>query len=320
VAILRAPDFCKLAGSFGEIAARRGGPARHRTCNEPDDMISSESFPKPQPPTGREHEMDPAPDYGVDSYRGYGRLNDRVALVTGADSGIGRAVALAFAREGADVVIGYLENHEDAEETRRVVSDAGRRCLVVSSDLSTEAGCAELVERTVSEFGRIDILVNNAAKQGKVVDRFEDLDAERVESTFRVNVLSMFHLVRLALPHMKAGASIINVASIQAYAPSAAILDYASTKGAIVTFTKGLAQSLADRGIRANCVAPGPVWTPLVVQSFEAEKLSRFGKDTPLGRAAQPRELSPAFVFLASDESSYVNGEVLGVTGGKPLA
>ncbi|MDQ2643721.1 MAG: glucose 1-dehydrogenase [Myxococcota bacterium] len=283
-------------------------------------MGSPESFPQPQPPTGREHQMDPAPDYGVDSYRGYGRLRDRVALVTGADSGIGRAVALAFAREGADVVIGYLENHEDAEETQRVVNDAGRRSLVVASDLSTEAGCAELVERTVREFGRIDILVNNAAKQGKVVDRFEDLDAERVESTFRVNVLSMFHLVRLSLPYMKAGASIINVASIQAYAPSAAILDYASTKGAIVTFTKGLAQSLADRGIRANCVAPGPVWTPLVVQSFESEKLSRFGKDTPLGRAAQPRELSPAFVFLASDESSYVNGEVLGVTGGKPLA
>jgi len=283
-------------------------------------MGSVESFPQPQSPTGREHEMNPAPDYGVDSYRGHGRLRDRVALVTGADSGIGRAVALAFAREGADVVIGYLENHEDAAETGRVVTEAGRRAVLVAADLANEAGCAELVDRAVREFGKVDILVNNAAKQGKVVDRFEDLDAERVESTFRVNVLSMFHLVRLALPHMKAGASIINVASIQAYAPSAAILDYASTKGAIVTFTKGLAQSLADRGIRANCVAPGPVWTPLVVQSFESDKLARFGKDTPLGRAAQPRELAPAFVFLASDESSYVSGEVLGVTGGKPLA
>jgi NAD(P)-dependent dehydrogenase (short-subunit alcohol dehydrogenase family) len=264
--------------------------------------------------------MDPPPDYGFDSYRGHGRLENRVALITGADSGIGRAVALAFAREGADVVIGYLESHDDAEETRRVVEASGRKALLVASDLATERGCAELVAKAVDEFGRVDVLVNNAAKQGKAVERFEDLDAERVESTFRVNVLSMFHLVRRGLPHMRPGSAVINVASIQAYAPSAAILDYASTKGAIVTFTKGLAQSLAERKIRVNCVAPGPVWTPLVVQSFDSEKLARFGKETPLGRPAQPRELAPAFVFLACDESSYVNGEVLGVTGGKPLA
>lgn len=282
--------------------------------------------PKPPHPaqeqasTGRESEMAPQPDYGLESYRGYGRLAHKVSLITGADSGIGRAVALAFAREGADVVIGYLENDDDAEETARVVQAAGRQALKVPVDIASDAGAKRLVEQAVARFGRIDILVNNAAKQGKAIDRFEELDAERVETTFRVNILSMFHLVRHALPHMQKGSSIINVASIQAYNPSPAILDYAATKGAIVTFSKGLAQSLIERGIRVNCVAPGPVWTPLVVQSFDAEKNARFGADSPMGRPAQPAELAPAFVFLASQESSYVNGEVLGVTGGKPLA
>ena len=273
-----------------------------------------------QRPTGREADMDPKPDYGQDSYRGHARLQDRIALVTGADSGIGRAVALAFAREGADVIIGYLENHDDARETARVVEDAGRKALPLACDIAEDANCKKLVQSAVERFGRIDILVNNAAAQGKAVERFEQIDAERVERTFRTNIVSMFHLVRHALPHMKAGASIINVASIQAYQPSAPILDYAATKGAIVTFTKGLAQELIERGIRVNCVAPGPVWTPLVVQSFPAEKNAKFGKDSPMGRPAQPAELAPAFVFLASDEARYVNGEVLGVTGGKPLA
>ena len=263
--------------------------------------------------------MRPRPDYGLDSYRGHGRLEGRVALITGADSGIGRAVALAFAREGADVAIGYLENEEDARETERAVTSSGRKALPIQADISTETGCRELIDATVERFGRIDILVNNAAAQGKAIEKFEELSAERVEHTFRVNVISMFHLVRHALPHMRAGATVINVASIQAYNPSPEILDYASTKGAIVTFTKGLAQSLIERGIRANCVAPGPVWTPLVVQSFDAEKNAKFGQDSPMGRPAQPAELAPAFVFLASDESRYVNGEVLGVTGGKPL-
>jgi NAD(P)-dependent dehydrogenase (short-subunit alcohol dehydrogenase family) len=263
--------------------------------------------------------MQPRPDYGADSYQGHGRLRDRVALVTGADSGIGRAVALAFAREGAHVVIGYLENHDDAKETQAAVESAGREALTVAVDLRKEPECKRLVQTAVERFGRIDILVNNAAQQGKAVERFEDIDAERVESTFRTNIIAMFHLVRHALPYMKEGSAIVNTASIQAYSPSAPILDYAATKGAMVTFTKGLAQSLIERGIRVNCVAPGPVWTPLVIQSFEADKNASFGKDSPMGRPAQPAELAPAYVFLASDEARYVNGEVLGVTGGKPL-
>jgi NAD(P)-dependent dehydrogenase (short-subunit alcohol dehydrogenase family) len=276
--------------------------------------------PQEQPATGREAEMDPQPDYGESSYRGFGRLTDRVALVTGADSGIGRAVALAFAREGADVAIAYLENHDDAEKSAKAVESAGRRAGRIAADISDDAACRTLVEKVVEQFGRIDILVNNAAYQGKEVERVEELDAERVERTFRTNIVAMFNLVRHALPHMREGATIVNVASIQAYQPKPGILDYAATKGAIVTYTKGLAQHLIERGIRVNCVAPGPVWTPLIVQSFPAEKVANFGKDSPMGRPAQPVELAPAFVFLASDESRYVNGEILGVTGGKLLA
>lgn len=268
---------------------------------------------------GHESAMSTKPDFGEDTYRGHGRLTDRVALVTGADSGIGRAVALAFAREGADVAIAYLNEHEDAEETKRVVEASGRRAITIAGDLAEEAECRRVIDETVKSFGRIDVLVNNAAYQGKAVERFEDIDPARVERTFRVNVIAMFHLVRFALPHMKEGASIINTASIQAYQPSAPILDYAATKGAIVTFTKGLAEEVIERGIRANVVAPGPVWTPLIVQSFDKEKIAKFGEQSPMKRPAQPAELAPAFVFLASDESRYVNGEVLGVTGGKPL-
>jgi hypothetical protein len=264
--------------------------------------------------------MTPRPDYGEESYHGFGRLKDRVSVITGADSGIGRAVALAFAREGSDVAIAYLSEHQDAGETRRVVEAAGRKALTIPGDLADEAHCRRIVEDAAKRFGKIDILVNNAAEQAKSVGRFEDIDAARVERTFRVNVVAMFHLVRHALPHMREGGVIINVASIQAYQPSPGILDYAATKGAIVTFTKGLAQELISRGIRVNCVAPGPVWTPLIQQSFDRGKVSQFGKNSPMGRPAQPAELAPAFVFLASDESRYVNGEVLGVTGGKPLA
>jgi NAD(P)-dependent dehydrogenase (short-subunit alcohol dehydrogenase family) len=269
---------------------------------------------------GLEKEMSPRPDDGEATYRGHGRLEGKVALITGADSGIGRAVAIAYAKEGADIALSYLNEHPDAEEVKQVIEREGRKAVTVAADLDTDERCREVVEKAVKQFGRIDLLVNNAAYQGKAVESFEQLTAERIEKTFRVNIIAMFHLVRHALPHMAKGSAIINVGSIQTYQPSASILDYAATKGAIVTFTKGLAQELIERGIRVNCVAPGPVWTPLIVQSFSEEHVKEFGKNSPMGRPAQPSELAPAFVFLASEESRYVNGEVLGVTGGKPLA
>ncbi len=287
---------------------------------DPKDQGKKPPFPQnEQDHPGSDREMSPRPDYGEESYRGFGRLKDRVAVITGADSGIGRAVALAFAREGADVVISYLNEHQDAQETKRLVESAGRRAALVASDLAEEPQCRRVIEEAVRAFGRIHLLVNNAAYQGKAVEKFEELDAARIDRTFRVNVEAMFHLVRYALPHFQKGGAIITSASIQAYHPNASILDYAATKGAIVTFTKGLAQELIGRGIRVNCVAPGPVWTPLVAQSFDRDKLKEFGKNYPMQRPAQPAELAPAYVFLASDESRYVNGEVLGVTGGKPL-
>ncbi len=288
---------------------------------DPRDQGKKPPFPEQeQRHPGSEQQMSPRPDFGETSYRGLGRLRERTALITGGDSGIGRAVALAFAREGADVAISYLSEHEDARESQRVVEAAGRRALLLPGDIADDAHCARIAREATAKLGHLDILVNNAAFQGKAVERFEEIDAQRVFQTLLVNVAAMFNLTRHALAHMKAGATIINVASIQAYKPSPPILDYAATKGAIVTFTKGLAQHLIERGIRVNCVAPGPVWTPLVVQSFDAEKNARFGQDAPMERPAQPVELAPAFVFLASDESRYVNGEVLGVTGGKPLA
>jgi hypothetical protein len=274
---------------------------------------------KPQSSPGRESAMREKPDYGETSYKGAGRLRDKVALVTGADSGIGRAVALAFAREGADVAIAYYNEHDDAELTARVVREAGRRSILLPGDIADPSLCEEIVTKTVAELGKLDIVVNNAAFQGKAVEKFTDLTPERIERTFRVNIMAMFHIARAALARMKPGSSIINTASIQAYQPTAAILDYATTKAAIVAFTKGLAQETIEDGVRVNCVAPGPVWTPLIAQSFEGDKLKNFGKDSPMGRPAQPRELAPAYVFLASSESNYVNGEVLGVTGGRPL-
>jgi len=265
---------------------------------------------------GSEQKMDPPPDYGEETYKGHDRLRGRVALITGGDSGIGRAVALAFAKEGADVAIAYLTEHEDAETTRAAVEKVGRKAILLPGDLSDAGYCREIVERTVEHFGRLDILVNNAAYQDKAVESLSEITHERLLRSFSVNIIAMFNTAREALPHLEPGSSIINVTSIQAYQPSPPILDYAATKGAIVTFTKGLAHELADKGIRVNAVAPGPVWTPLIPASFESERVAKHGTKAPLGRSAQPVELAGAFVFLASEDASYVTGEVLGVTGG----
>ena len=268
---------------------------------------------------GLESEMTPRPDFGEASYQGHGRLQGKVALITGADSGIGRAVALAYAREGADVLISYLNEDTDAEETARVVREAGRRAVLAPGDISEEAHCRSLVERTVAELGRLDILVNNAAYQMSRVG-IEQIPDGEWERTFETNIFAMYYLSKAAWPHLQPGSSIINTASIQAYQPSPELLSYASTKGAIVTFSKALAQEGAEKGIRVNVVAPGPVWTPLIPATMPEEKAQQFGQDSPLGRPAQPVELAPLFVFLASNESSYITAEVVGVTGGKPLA
>jgi len=269
---------------------------------------------------GLTEEMPQRPDHGEDSYRGSGRLTDRKAVITGGDSGIGRAVALAFAREGADVLISYLESEEkDGRETIRLIEDAGRRGIGMPGDIRDEAHCRRIVERAVDEFGRIDVLVNNAAYQMSQAGGIADITTEQFDRVMKTNLYAMFWLCKAAVPHMPPGSSIINSSSIQASQPSPQLLDYATTKGAIVNFTKGLSADLVDRGIRVNSVAPGPVWTPLIPATMPAEKVAKFGGQTPLGRAAQPAELAPAYVFFASQESSYVTGEVLAVTGGQPL-
>jgi hypothetical protein len=271
-----------------------------------------------QRPPGREADMRPLADHGEESYVGHGRLQDKVALITGADSGIGRAVALAFAREGADVLCSYWKEDDDAAETKRLVEEAGRRCITVPGDIGEREHCQELVERTVSRLGRLDVLVNNAAYQMSH-DSFLEIPPDEINFVFRTNIIAMFHLCQAAVPHMEPGSTIVNTTSIQAAQPSPQLLHYAATKGAISTFTKGLAQELAEQGIRVNAVAPGPIWTPLVVMSFPAEKNASFGEDTPLGRPGQPAELAPLYVFLATDDSRYISGEVVGATGGKPL-
>jgi NAD(P)-dependent dehydrogenase (short-subunit alcohol dehydrogenase family) len=291
-----------------------------RSTTDPRDAGPKPPFePKTQPHPGKTEAMSPRPDHGEESYRGLGRLKGRIALITGGDSGIGRAVAIAFAREGADVAISYLEGEEEgeAEETKKWIEKAGGKASVHPVDFSRVASRRELVKRVVKQHGRIDVLVNNAAFQGKAVSRFEELSDDRIHHTFATNVEAMFTIVREALPHMQTGATIINTTSIQAMDPSPPILDYAATKAAILELTKGLAKELLERGIRVNAVAPGPVWTPLVAQSFDEEKLKSFGEDNPMKRPAQPAELAPAFVFLACDESRFVNGETIAVTGGR---
>ncbi|HEX8557462.1 MAG TPA: SDR family oxidoreductase [Pyrinomonadaceae bacterium] len=274
---------------------------------------------QPQDAPGLEAGMTPRPDYGADTYQGHGRLRGKAALITGGDSGIGRAVAVAFAREGADVLISYLPEEEpDALETAGAVEAAGRRCVRAPGDIQDEAHCRGLVARAFEEFGRLDILVNNAAFQ-MVRGGIGEISSEEFDRTFRTNVYAMFHLCKAALPRMGEGGSIINTASIQAYQPSAELMAYAATKGAIVTFSKALASEAMKTGVRVNVVAPGPIWTPLIPATMPHEKYEEFGKDTPTGRPGQPSELAPVYVFLASQESSYVCGEVIGVTGGKPL-
>ena len=283
---------------------------------EGPDEQQSDQIPHP----GITRQMGDKPDHGEDSYRGSGRLTGKRAIITGGDSGIGRAVAIAFAREGADVVLTYLEGEEeDGRRTAQLVEDAGRRALTVPGDLTSESFCREVVEKTVGEFGRIDILVNNAAYQMAQPGGIEDITTEQFDRVMKTNLYAMFWLCKLALPHMERGANIINTSSVQASSPSPELLDYATTKAGIVNFTRGLASILAAEGIRVNSVAPGPIWTPLIPATMPEEKVASFGEQTPLGRVGQPAELAPAFVFLASAEASYITGEVLAVTGGQPV-
>lgn len=273
-----------------------------------------------QPEPGLDAKMKPKADHGEETYRGSGRLKGRKALITGGDSGIGAAVAIAFAREGADVAIVYLpEEQEDADHIMKEINEAGVKSLALAGDIKDEVFCKEIIDKTIAEFGSIDILVNNAGKQ-EFVGNFEDITTEQFQHTFQTNVFAMFWITQAAVKHMPAGSSIINTSSIQAYQPSPGLLDYASTKAAIVAFTKSLAKMLAEKGIRVNAVAPGPIWTPLQPSHGQPpEKIKQFGETTPLGRPGQPAELAPVYVFLASQESSYVTAEVYGVTGGQHL-
>jgi NAD(P)-dependent dehydrogenase (short-subunit alcohol dehydrogenase family) len=278
-----------------------------------------EQKPQQQGHPGHSGAMNPEPDYGEATYRGSGKLTGKRALITGGDSGIGRAVALAFAREGADVMISHLEAEQaDADETCRLVRDAGQKAVSAPGDIQDEQHCERLVEQCVAELGGLDILVNNAAYQMSQ-DGIADITTEQFDRVLKTNVYAMFWLSKAALRHMKAGSSIINTTSIQAYQPSPNLLDYATSKAAILNFTKALAQELGPKGIRVNAVAPGPIWTPLIPATMPAEQVGEFGADTPLGRAGQPAELAPAYVFLASDDSSYITGERIGATGGNPL-
>ncbi|HLS43875.1 MAG TPA: glucose 1-dehydrogenase [Ornithinicoccus sp.] len=270
---------------------------------------------------GSTAEMDPVPDHGEDTYEGTGKLEGLRAVVTGGDSGIGRAVAIAFAREGADVVLSYLEEEqEDAESTAEWIRKAGRTAVLSPGDITEESVCQQVIDAAVNELGGLDILVNNAGTQMARDQSLEEMSTERIDRTFKTNLYALLWLTRAALPHLRKGSSIINVSSIQAYEPSPTLLDYAATKAAINNFTVNLASEVGERGIRVNAVAPGPIWTPLQPATQAPEKIEKFGADTPLGRAGQPAECAPAFVFLASPkDASYVSGTVLGVTGGKPV-
>jgi NAD(P)-dependent dehydrogenase (short-subunit alcohol dehydrogenase family) len=264
---------------------------------------------------GREHKMTPRPTSEDDKYRGSGKLQNKVALITGGDSGIGRAVAIAFAKEGANVSIVYLNEHKDAKETQRLVEEHGRKCLLIPGDVGKERFCAKAVDDTVSQLGKLDVLVNNASEQHPQKS-IQDITEKQLERTFRTNVFGYFFFAKAALKHLKKGGAIVNTASVTAYKGSPELLDYSSTKGAEVAFTRSLSQSLAEKGIRVNAVAPGPIWTPLIPSTFPGEKVETFGSDVPMKRAGQPEEVAPSYVFLASDDSSYMTGQVLHPNGG----
>jgi NAD(P)-dependent dehydrogenase (short-subunit alcohol dehydrogenase family) len=259
--------------------------------------------------------MNPRPVFEDMKYKPAGKLKDKVAVITGGDSGIGRAIAVTFAKEGADVVIVYLNEHEDAEETKRQVEEEKRRCLSIAGDIGDEVFCKQVIDQAVKQYGKLDILVNNAAEQHPLPG-IEQISAEQLERTFRTNLFSCFYLTKAALPYLKPGSAIINTASVVAYQGNEQLLDYAATKGAIVAFTRSLSQQLVGKGIRVNGVAPGPIWTPLIPSTFPAEQVAKFGADTPMKRAGQPEELAPSYVFLACDDSSYMTGQMLHVNGG----
>jgi NAD(P)-dependent dehydrogenase (short-subunit alcohol dehydrogenase family) len=286
-------------------------------------MESKTKMPKDIPPQhqdqqpGIEQEMNPLPIYDNDE-PGYGRLEGKVAIITGGDSGIGRAVAISYAKEGADVVIVYLDEHEDAKQTAEEIRNYGKEALLIATDISVEENCKKIIDQTLRKFKKLDILVNNAAVQ-YVQHDIEDISAEQLEHTFRVNIFSQFYLSKFAVPHLKKGSSIINTASITAYRGNEELMDYSSTKGAIVSFTRALSKSLVKKGIRVNAVAPGPVWTPLIPASFDKKAVSEFGKNTPIGRTAQPVEIAPSYVFLASNDGVFFTGQVLHPNGGSVI-
>ncbi|NEV77568.1 SDR family oxidoreductase [Rhodopseudomonas sp. BR0C11] len=284
----------------------------------------TQTYPEPPYPSQRQSmpgstdKMTPRPDHGEHSYKGSGKLTGKVAIITGGDSGIGRAVAIAYAREGADLLIAYLNEDEDAQQVKTLVEAEGRKAVLVAGDISQPDHCRQLVDRAVKELGGIDILVNNAAHQATFND-IGDISDEEWQTTFAVNIHAMFYLTKAAVPHMKPGSAIINTASVNSDMPNPILLAYATTKGAIQNFTGGLAQMLADKGIRANAVAPGPIWTPLIPSTMPEDSVKNFGKQVPLGRAGQPAELATAYVMLADPLSSYTSGTTVAVTGGKPF-
>lgn len=267
---------------------------------------------------GKETEMHPAPEFESAEYKAAGKLEGKVALITGGDSGIGRAVAVTYAKEGADVSIVYLSEHKDAEETKRQVEQEGRKCILIAGDIGDDAFCRDAVKQTVDQLGKLDILVNNAAEQHPQKS-IEDISKEQLERTFRTNILAMFYMTQAAMPHLGKGSSIINTSSITAYRGSPELLDYSSTKGAITSFTRSLSMNLAEKGIRVNGVAPGPIWTPLIPSTFPEDKVAQFGATQPMKRPGQPEELAPAYVFLASSDSSYISGQMIHVNGGEVI-